>query len=520
MRFLQGSAMSEVSSSRSEQSGPSRVTEARIDAPHVLGDQPPVKDRARAESREDAHESREERPALTLHAEDDVVTRDLALTSAVVLEESDEALDAWEQMRRQAYQLAGHLRARQADVDHRQGLLHSQLAEVERFQRGARLWFEERQHERQVRQQQLDQLSQQLAAQVRQRLAEREAERVEYLKREERLAALEQKLAAEAAELAEREAAVTERENSGDASFAEQTRQLQLLQQQTTQQQTNAQEVLRQALAGVERHRQSAQVQLAARGEELESKARSLAAREATLSAAQAALQKREELLTSGEADLAAAEQQLHAAQAEWAQERARQNIELEHRRQAFAQQQTQQQQQHAADQAELETKQRELQTHRASLTRWQAELRETQREALEMRLATEQLWAQLSAVASPAVLTQSLQKIRNRLADHYRLASSDLEDQKQQLELLRLRLDEQRTQLGTYKTELQQWVSRREQELEEQARQIHSREHSLVEREGHLAETQQRWKAERDQLQSEVRDLTARLRRHELASV
>ena len=72
------------------------------------------------------------------------------------------------------------------------------------------------------------------------------------------------------------------------------------------------------------------------------------------------------------------------------------------------------------------------------------AELGRMHRETLEIRLATEELWVQVSGVAPPAVLTRSLGQIRARLADHYRLAGSELDEQKEELQTIRCELAEQ----------------------------------------------------------------------------
>ena len=83
---------------------------------------------------------------------------------------------------------------------------------------------------------------------------------------------------------------------------------------------------------------------------------------------------------------------------------------------------------------AELEEQRRavarrseQLDRSRAALEQFRGELGQLHRETLEIRLATEELWVQLSGVAPPAALIQSLGGIRNKLAEHYRSAQSEL---------------------------------------------------------------------------------------------
>ena len=69
--------------------------------------------------------------------------------------------------------------------------------------------------------------------------------------------------------------------------------------------------------------------------------------------------------------------------------------------------------------------------------TRWpncRRELRTTQREVLEMRLATEETWAQLSGALAPASLTRSISQVRAKLADHYRVTLDEMAARSEQL--------------------------------------------------------------------------------------
>ena len=50
------------------------------------------------------------------------------------------------------------------------------------------------------------------------------------------------------------------------------------------------------------------------------------------------------------------------------------------------------------------------------------------QRETLEMRLVTEELWVRISSVAPAASLTQSLARLRAQLSENYRLQAAEAE--------------------------------------------------------------------------------------------
>ena len=102
----------------------------------------------------------------------------------------------------------------------------------------------------------------------------------------------------------------------------------------------------------------------------------------------------------------------------------------------------------HREAMAELEQNRQALQRRadhvdqsRSALKQLRGELGRMHRETLEIRLATEELSAQLSGAAPPAALIRSLGHIRTKLADQYRQASAELAQQKQELEAVRKEL-------------------------------------------------------------------------------
>ncbi len=100
---------------------------------------------------------------------------------------------------------------------------------------------------------------------------------------------------------------------------------------------------------------------------------------------------------------------------------------------------------------AELELRRQSLQQRgrhvdrcRRGLLQLCGELQQMHRETLEIRLVAEELWIKLSGSAAPDTLTGSLGRIRNRLADQYRLANAELLKRKEELESVRDQLVEQ----------------------------------------------------------------------------
>ena len=74
------------------------------------------------------------------------------------------------------------------------------------------------------------------------------------------------------------------------------------------------------------------------------------------------------------------------------------------------------------------------IERERAGLDQVRSEVTALHRQALEMRLAAEQLWAQISGRMSPVEVTQSIAQIRRKLAESYRLEEEELAARRREL--------------------------------------------------------------------------------------
>ena len=135
-------------------------------------------------------------------------------------------------------------------------------------------------------------------------------------------------------------------------------------------------------------------------------------------------------------------------------------------------------------------------------------------RETLEIRLATEELWIKLSGAAPPAALTHSLGRIRNRLADQYRLANDELLKQKEELESIRDQLVEQYQKLVEQKQQFERSIDARREESQQQASMLIAREQALLQQQTHFEEESQGWHVARMQYEQEIRLLRLELAR------
>jgi hypothetical protein len=469
------------------------LVDSRIDPPHVTGASAP--------------HTAEDGPA----------------TNETVGEES--SADALELVRAQVQQLAGHLRCQQHDLDRREALLNVRLAQIDNFDRSERLWYNERREELSEREQELhngqaelqERRAQLTAAEAFQDGSRREQE-LRFGQLDQQLQNRQSQLDAVAQRLSQQKIAqqqATERfraaRRRADSDQRRDRQQIDVRRQASL-------ELVCQLLRGVERRRAAVE----ARDAELCDRERLLTTgwqqRTAELDQVAASQQVRQQRLADAEAVLTHDQQELHALRRQFDVEReefevrrGQQQREIDALRQAAELQLTEQQ-------AALRRRGEQLDQRRAALDQMQADVRRAQREALETRLATEELLAQVAGSIPPATITSSISRLRGKLADHFRLATTDLAEQKQELEQLRGQLVEQHERLSRQKGEVQSWVRSRQEELEQQAAQLVGREQELDWQEEQIAHLKLRWQDERLGYQQEIRRLLGELSREEVA--
>jgi hypothetical protein len=400
-----------------------------------------------------------------------------AITSTVEIASVDGAdtprLD--EQLRLQAEQISTYLRAQQKQVDRREAHLHAQLAQQDNGARSARLWFRERQQELTERE-----------AELRRREQEVEREQARWKRREQQQTEAGQRIESEdtvaQGQFDRQHASVlgmVRRFLRGEALPAEASEAMQ---------------------SGGAAATSAADHDAVALGDELLALLKQLRLRQQNLEEAEA-------LLADGQSALDAGRKQLAADRADWEQ-----RCEVEHRQAAETRRRAE---------LELDKKLRSLQTRgdhlerrSAAVDQLRAETLHAQREALELRLATDETWAQMVGGAPPAILTQSMARIRSKLADEYRLERAGIAGQQKELEGLVARLNDQHDKLQRQKQELEQWAADRRAEIEGQAARLVAREQELDLRQGELDQLRADQQGERRVYEGEIRRLLGQLRR------
>jgi hypothetical protein len=350
------------------------------------------------------------------------------------------------QLQAQAEQLGQHLRQRQDELDRRTAQLNARLAELDQEVRNARLWLSEQQ-----------------------------------------------------AAIAERETSVTAREREladklAQAAAADQTRH----DESRALVRREAQLALReQELAGQPniRHAEGD----APPGEQ----DRAFQARQEELSLREQRLQQAETLLLAGQAEVVEMRRQL---------DQRREQLEAQARfdRRRLAETQRLHEAQLAQKRQAIEQQAQRVDHRQTAVERSRLELTRLQREAIETRLATEELQAQLAGALAPAAWERSLAALRQRFTECYRLETATLAEQRTELETLKAELAAEHDKLELRHREIQTWAGARHAELQQQARRLEAREQELVRQQTAWQEQEQLWREERFIQQQQLRQLLA----------
>ena len=154
-----------------------------------------------------------------------------------------------------------------------------------------------------------------------------------------------------------------------------------------------------------------------------------------------------------------------------------------------------------------LQERAERLEHRRMAVEKMHQDVTRMYREAIEVRICTEEIWAQIGDVSSTE-MTERLGTLRRNLNDQYQLARQQLESEKGEIQQLVQQLSDHEANLSNKRNEVRGWVSRRQEEIEQQASQLRNREQELDKQSANLRHSERQWKSEREQLQQELRRL------------
>jgi chromosome segregation ATPase len=170
-------------------------------------------------------------------------------------------------------------------------------------------------------------------------------------------------------------------------------------------------------------------------------------------------------------------------------------------------------------DASEMESERRllaerkiELDRRKSVLQRMQDETQALHREALEMRLTTEQLWIELSEKAPADHVNELLASLRGRLDEHYTAQQKTIGDRKSELVDLKQLIEAKQEDIREQSSKLQEWVESRHDEIKSFAAEVDAREMLLDHREHRMREEFAKWEAQRGSYQQQLQGLLQKL--------
>lgn len=152
------------------------------------------------------------------------------------------------------------------------------------------------------------------------------------------------------------------------------------------------------------------------------------------------------------------------------------------------------------------------LEGRRERLDKLRAELEETHRTTLEMRMAIEEAWAQMTQACGTDVAEQRLAQAQQQLSGHYRGLREALIEQRHELDELRQTFQTQRDEFRAEQQTLSEWATAHERTLREREAELQTQAEQLNVRESAWRSASQRWINEKIEAEAVIRDLLEQL--------
>lgn len=152
------------------------------------------------------------------------------------------------------------------------------------------------------------------------------------------------------------------------------------------------------------------------------------------------------------------------------------------------------------------------LEGRRERLDKLRAELEETHRTTLEMRMAIEEAWAQMTQACGADVAQQRLDQAQQQLSGHYRGLRDALIEQRRELDEMRQLFQTQRDEFRAEQQTLSEWAASQERSLREREADLQTQAEQLNVRESAWRSASQRWINEKIEAEAVIRDLLQQL--------
>ena len=152
------------------------------------------------------------------------------------------------------------------------------------------------------------------------------------------------------------------------------------------------------------------------------------------------------------------------------------------------------------------------LEGRRERLDKLRTELEETHRTTLEMRMAIEEAWAQMTQACGIDVAQQRLDQAQQQLSGHYRGLRDSLIEQRGELDEMRQTFQTQRDEFRTEQQTLSEWAATQERTLRDREADLQAEADQLHFRESAWRSASQRWINEKIEAEAVIRDLLEQL--------
>jgi hypothetical protein len=152
------------------------------------------------------------------------------------------------------------------------------------------------------------------------------------------------------------------------------------------------------------------------------------------------------------------------------------------------------------------------LESRRIRLEKLRTELEETHRSTLEMRLAVEESWAELSQAAGQDVARQRVEQVRNALVGYYRQLHDEIVEQRREHLESQTKFERMRAEFHDERQKLMEWISSRDQELRVGEERLRLGAADAASRDSIWQAARDRWMQEKAEAEQVIRKLLAEL--------
>ncbi|HBL42536.1 hypothetical protein [Gimesia sp.] len=152
------------------------------------------------------------------------------------------------------------------------------------------------------------------------------------------------------------------------------------------------------------------------------------------------------------------------------------------------------------------------LERRRERLDTLRAEVEETHRGTLEMRLALEEGWAQLTQLEGDDAARERLEKAREALAAHYRQLRESLSVERQELDHSQELFHRHRDEFRQERQDLSEWVAERDEQLRQRSEQLRFEAEQLAVRDAAWGQKRENWLQEKVSAEEVIRNLLEQL--------